>query len=921
MGILAVLSFPLAAQHGTFDMQVNELSFREFVDVLEEKTSHQVFYAVDWVDSLFVSVDAQQATIGQVMTQALYRSGLTFIITEHDQVILTRGQPVKTDFMQAFEQHLKARMTRLDTSSYPVIEPAEEEEDNGINEEFRLYKIGNPTLMDREGKVELSGTILDAETGVPVAGAIVYIRKLQIGTSTDAKGNFALLLPRGKHTIEFRRVGLKSTIRNLIVYSGGMLNVEMEEKINQLEEVVVTASQENRVLNLRMGTEKINMKMLKQIPMGLGEVDVIKSSLLLPGVQSVGEAAAGYNVRGGNTDQNLVLLNGAPILNSTHFFGFFSSFNSDVIQDLTLYKSGIPAAYGGRISSVMDIRLKEGNKEEFKVSGGISPVTGRLMVEGPVKKNISYVLSARSTYSDWILKQMKDKRLQNSHAGFYDIQGIMNIQMNHKNQLSLSGYYSRDRFNFHQVSTFKYMNGAATVKWHHIFRQNLFADFSAILSDYNYQISHVEDEQDMDEMHYQMNQRLAKADFTYFPVEKHKIYFGLQSTLYDLAPGEQFPLHDSSTVVHRELEESRALESSVYVSDVYALSPSITLSGGLRFNVYAAFGPGTEYLYSENYPLSQESLQDTVHYSAGEVTSLYPNLEYRFSSRFLLGPSLSVKLSIQRMFQYIYMISNTTAISPTDIWELCDSYIKPQRSDQYSLGVYRSFSKNTIEASVEAYYRDLDNIIDYKSGADLLMNELMETVLLSGKGKAYGIEFMLKKNSGPVTGWLGYTYARIFHQVDGDFEEERINNGKWFPAIYDKPHDLKVVINTKFSRRFNMTGNFVFNTGRPITYPAGYFEFGGLNRFFYSDRNEFRMPDYIRLDLAATYNGNLLVRKLNHSSLTFAIYNVLGRRNPYSIFFRLDEGVVNAYKMSIFGQPIFTITYNFKIRGNASEDF
>jgi hypothetical protein len=914
------LCLPLTAQKEKFSLQLDELIFHEFVDSLENRVQCRVFYVADWVDSLYVSVDAEQKELGQIMEQALAGSDINYLITANKEVILSLGFSIKANFHENFLRHLEELRPETDTAKYSLIGQVEDAEQD-IKEEFRLHKIGNPAEMNRTGQVQLSGTILHKDSRVPVMGAIVYIRKLQIGTSSDAKGNYTLLLPRGQHTLEFRRVGMKSTIRNLRIYSGGIFHMEMEEKINQLEEVTVSAEQENQVLNLRMGTEKINIKMLKQIPMGLGEVDVIKSSLLLPGVQSVGEAAAGYNVRGGSTDQNLMLLNDAPILNPSHFFGFFSTFNSDVIGDVTQYKSGIPAAYGGRISSVMDVRLREGNKEEFKLSGGISPVTGKLLIEGPVKNKATYILSARSTYSNWILRQLDDVRLQNSSAGFYDIQGMTNIQLNPNNYISLSGYYSKDLFDFDEVSAFSYVNGAATILWHHEFMPKLSADFSAILSDYSYQINSVEDPLAMKAMRYRMDQRLAKASFTYFPTEKHKINFGLNTTYYELAPGERFPLNDSSTVAYQKLEEERALESSIYISDVYSLSPSLTLSGGLRLNLYTSFGPGIEYRYAEGAPLAVHSVQDTIYYSGGEVKSFYPNLEFRLSSRILLSRSLSLKVSFQRMFQYIYMLSNTAAISPTDIWKLSDNYIKPQRGDQYSLGVYRNFRRNTLEASIEGYYKDLDNIIDYKGGAELLMNDKIETVLLNGKGKAYGIEFMVKKNSGSLTGWISYTYARILHKVEGDYDEEIINNGNFFPALYDKPHDLKLVINAKLSRRINLSGNFVYNTGRPITYPVGYFQYGGVNRFFYSDRNEFRMPDYIRLDLAATYNGNLLAKKWNHSSLTFAIYNVLGRRNPYSVFFGMEEGVVSAYQLSIFGKPIFTITYNFKIRGNASDDF
>ncbi len=377
-----MLCLPLIAQEERLNLKLEEVLFRELVDSLEEKVWCKVFYADSWVDSFYVSVNAEQKELGQIMADALAGSGFTFIVKGHNQVILSEGYTIKTNFLEEYEKYLADHLSKPDTSGYSLSGQADEKEES-INEEFRLYYIGNPAEMDRAGKVRISGTIRHTGSEVPVPGAIVYIRKLQIGASTDAKGNYELLLPRGQYTVEFRRMGMKSTSRNLVVYSGGIFHMEMEEKINQLEEVTVSAEQENQVQNMRMGTEKINLKMLKQIPMGLGEIDVIKSSLLLPGVQSVGEAAAGYNVRGGSTDQNLMLLNNAPILNPSHFFGFFSTFNSDVIGDVTLYKSGIPASYGGRISSVMDVRLKEGSKEEFKASGGLSPITGRILIEGP----------------------------------------------------------------------------------------------------------------------------------------------------------------------------------------------------------------------------------------------------------------------------------------------------------------------------------------------------------------------------------------------------------------------------------------------------------------------------------------------------------------------------------------------------------
>lgn len=908
------------AQNKKLSLQLKDASFQEFIDSIENKVPYKIFYSPEWVDSLNINVDLKDEAVGKVLKQTLSDSGFTFIITDENQIILSKGYTIKTDFKDEYERYLADKMVRIDSSIY-VLPSTSTDEGKQINDEFKVFKIGNPSEIHKGGTVNLSGSIKEAGTGLPVIGAVVYIEKLKIGATSNVDGFYSLTLPRGQHIVEYRTIGMRTTRRNLIIYSKGSFDIEMYEKVNQLDEVTITADRENKVHNLRMGTEKISIKMLKQIPMGMGEVDVVKSSLLLPGVQTVGEAAGGYNVRGGSTDQNLMLLNNAPIINPSHFFGFFSAFNSDIIGDVTLYKSGVPAEYGGRISSVMDIELKEGSKEKFKVSGGISPVTGRVMVEGPIKNKATYILSGRTTYSNWLLKQLSSIQLQKSTANFYDIQGMTNIDIDKKNKISISGYYSKDNFNYYKQSAFDYSNLAATAKWNHTFKPNLFADFSAILSNYNYQISSLQDSTSMSTMYYRLNQNMARADFTYFPAEKHKVNFGLNTTFYRLAPGRLLPYNDTSQIVPKELEDERSIENSLYLSDEFEISPLITVSGGLRLNLYASFGPNSDYIYAGSAPMAPGNIVDTTYYSSGQIRAFYPNLEFRVSSRFLVGAGFSLKAGVQRMFQYIHMISNTTAISPTDIWKLSDKYIKPQRSDQLSFGVYRNFKKNTIETSIEAYYKKLNNIIDYKGGAQLLMNEHLETDILSGVGKAYGFEFMVKKTSGSITGWISYTYSRIFHKVDGSYAEERINDGNYFPANYDKPHDLKVVFNSKLSRRFNVTANFVYNTGRPITYPVGYFSFGEVERVFYSNRNEFRIPDYIRLDLAATLNGNLKAKKLNHSSFTLAVYNVFGRRNPYSIYFNMEDGEVKGYKMSIFGQPVITLTYNFKILGNASDDF
>lgn len=906
-------------QTNNLTIQLNKILFNELVDTIENLTPVKIYYTNKWVDSLYVNVNSKNSSLDEILSTTLRKQGLFFIITDDNKVILSKGYSIKTSFQKEYLEYLKRNNVLADTAKFarPVIE----QEDKSINNEFRIFKIGKPS-NEKEGKAVLSGTVFNTSEGEPVSGAIVYIEKLKVGVMTNNAGYYAITLPKGQYQLEYRMIGMKTTRRNVIVYSDGTLDVEMVQNTNQLNEVFVSANRENNVKNARIGIEKINTKMLKQIPLGLGEVDIIKSSLALPGVQSVGEAASGYNVRGGTTDQNLVLLDNAPIINTSHFFGFFSAINSDVVSDVTLYKSGMPAKYGGRISSVMEITPLTGSRDKFKVSGGISPVTGRLLVEGPIIKNkCSFIVGSRTTYSDWLLRRLDDKQLQKSHANFIDIDGNIGWDINDKNSISLSGYFSNDKFDYYRETAFNYGNLASTLKWKHTFNPKISMQCFAILSNYKYTIDDKEDSTSYNSLHYEISQKILRTDFLYFPADRHKLEFGIDATAYSLMPGKREPLGAYSTITSKELEKEQAIEPSVYLSDEFEITPNFTVSAGVRGTYFAAFGPKTEYQYYSNTSRTVESIKDTLRYASGDMYKRYPNIEFRLSSRLIIASDLSLKLGIQRVYQYLHMISNTTSMSPTDIWKLSDSYIKPQRGDQYSIGLYKNFARVGMEASVESYYKVLSNVIDYKGGAELLMNEHLETDVISGIGKAYGVEFMLKKQSGALTGWASYTYSRVFSKFDSQFEDETINNGSYFPSNCDKPHDFKMVANLKFSRRLNMSSNFDYSTGRPITYPVAFYEFNNTTRVYYSDRNEFRIPYYMRLDFSMTLNGNLRVKKLNHSSFTATVYNVLGRKNPYSIFFKNEDGVIKGYQMTIFGQPIFMVTYNFRIFGNAKDDF
>lgn len=921
--IVVFLFISLSGSYGQdyrLSLRLDSISLRDLVDTLEMRVPYKFYYAAEWSDSLYLDVNLSNVTFEELLNRTLRPAGFSFIITADKKVILSKGNPVKTSFREEYLGYLDQNIINREAQDF--VPPAVKEKASGISDEYRIFRIGQPASGQNSSNAVLSGRVVSTEDGRIVNGVIVYIEKLKMGVMTNDAGYYSITLPKGQYQVEFRMIGMQTVRRNIVLYSGGTLNIDMKESTSEVEAVVITGNRSNIVRDVRTGIEKINIKMLKQIPMGLGEADVLKSSLLLPGVQTVGEASAGFNVRGGSTDQNLVFLNNAPILNTSHFFGFFSAFNSDLVSDVTLYKSGMPAKFGGRLSSVMDIAPAEGNKEKINVSGGISPVTGRIMVEGPLDKiNGTFIIGGRGTYSDWILGLLKDYRLRNSKAGFYDLQGMIKSEINEKNSISLSGYFSNDKFDYFREQAFNYGNLASTLKWDHSFNRNLSAQFYAILSNYRYQSAMNQDSSSFSSMSYVFNQKIFRADFLYYATSRHKLQFGVDATYYSLRPGLMTPVGEYSLVIPKELEKERAAEPSLYFSDEFEVSPLLLVSAGLRATLFTAFGPKTEFQYSDGVTRSAGSINDTVTYRSGKVIKNYPGLEYRLSSRVIITPDLSLKLGMQRVYQYIHMISNTTSMSPTDIWKLSDRYIRPQRSDQVSLGVYGNFGRKAIETSAEAYYKKLNNILDYKGGATLLMNEHLETDVISGNGKAYGVELMVKKQYGSFTGWISYTYSRIFLKVDGLYGVEKVNGGEYFPANFDKPHDLKIVSNSKLSRRFNLTTNFVYNTGRPITYPVAFYGFNNANRIYYSNRNEYRIPDYIRLDLAATLNGNLKAKKLNHSSFTFTVYNLLGRKNPYSIFFRTEEGRIKGYQMTIFSQPVFMASYSFRIRGNATGDF
>jgi hypothetical protein len=898
----------------------DSVSFVSLITELQKQTNYIFFYSPEWIRGKSLSMNIENQSIEVVLREIARQTGLKYIVTGRN-VIFSGTNFIKTNFREEYSDYKLQLKMAEDTLKYSL--PKQEEKKiSEINPEYMLIKIGTSSQSPNNPNATLNGNIRNIETGEPLIGVIIYFEKLKKGDLTNSYGFYSVTIPKGQYKIEFRNVGLKSVYRNIDIQSDGQLDIEMKIQLTALKEVLVTAKSEDKMRNLSMGVEKITYKAIMQLPTGMGEPDLIKSTLLLPGVQSAGEAASGFNVRGGSADQNLFLLNGASIINTSHFFGFFSGFNSDMIKDITLYKSSIPARFGGRVSSVMDITLKEGSRKEIKTYGSVGPVSGRFTVEAPIiKGRSSLILSSRATYSDWILGMLNDKQLRNSRAGFYDIQGNFSYELDKSNAIYLSGYYSHDNFDYYKEDAFLYNTLASTARWKHIFNPRLFSTFSGIVSNYNYTTESRQNPYSLYSVKYGLQQYNLKADFNYRPSIKSNIDFGLNSVGYLLSPGDRKPISDSSSISQKKIDTERAIESAVYVNYEFEVSPKLSFSAGLRYSTFMMIGPKSKFIYQPAQPRNSGTITDTLFYSSRELVKYYGGPEPRLSVNLNLTANSSVKIGFNRMYQYIHMISSTVTMSPTDIWKLSDSYLKPQRGDQVSIGLYHNLRRNTIETSVEAYYKKISNIIDYKGGAQLLMNEHLETDVINGNGKAYGVEVMVEKKTGQLTGWMSYTYSRVFHRINGALEEEKVNGGAFFPANYDKPHNFKLVANYKFSRRINISANFFYTSGRPYTMYLALYNFKDVPRVYYSDRNANRMEDYIRLDLAATINGNLIAKKLNHSSLTFSLYNALGRKNPYSIYFKLVNQRVTGYQLSIIGKPIFTMTYNFRIFGNAKDDF
>jgi hypothetical protein len=896
------LIFPVVNSQEKYviDWNFTGQSFEDFVLKAESQYPVKFFYNEEWVKNLTLSSYGDRPMLNEILDTLFKGNSIYYYIGKTGNIILTKNFAIKT-----------VEEKSVDNRSYvPGMDYSDDGEVNSAVGNL-VVDIGNPADRNKPGNVTISGNITNRDTKETVAGVTVYIPKLSAGTISNAYGYFTLSIPRGSYSVRFTFIGMKEKTIDLNLYDSGELNLEMTGVLIPLKEAVITAEKDITLQRLEVGVEKINITSFRLMPTSMGESDITKSVLLIPGVHSVGEGSAGFNVRGGSADQNLILLYGAPVYNSSHFFGFFSAVNPDIIKDVTLYKGGIPARYGGRLSSVLDIIPRDGNRREFNGNAGISPVTTHFVVEGPVRADtVYYLIAGRTTYSNWILGLIENPALRNSRVSFYDLNARIAYDINKNNKVDFSAYYSNDSFRLNSDTTYKYQNNIAALRWRHYFSSRFFSAITINNSFYKYDISSLRVPQEAFVLTHRINSTGFKADFNLF-TGRHEINFGTDLNRYDVMPGNYMPADDSSIVIPNSIERQRAIESALYFEDKYIVTDFLSVNAGLRFTSFFALGPQTVFIYDPSYPRSISSITDTITFNRLNNYKTYAGPELRLSANFRLNDNSSFKLNYNHTNQYLHLLSNTTSISPSDTWKLSDYNLKPQSCDQLAAGYYRMLNKNKIEVSAEIYFKKIDNMIDFKGGTNLIMNQSVERDLINVYGKAYGLELLLRKPEGRTRWSISYTFSRVLIRSKGSFNEELINSGHWFPANFDKPHDLIITLNYLFSRRVSFSANYNFSSGRPVTYPISSYKIGDIVINQYSDRNQYRIPYYSRLDLSVKMNGTLRSKKIAHPYWIFSVYNALGRNNVYSVFFRNVKNTVRGYYLSVFAKPIPSLSFNF----------
>jgi hypothetical protein len=779
----------------------------------------------------------------------------------------------------------------------------------GYAQQGTVKVFGDSARFDPAKNVSLTGTITSVDKK-PLQGAALFVDGLKYGNNSDAGGKYFISLPQGEYRLSVRFLGMAPIQTRIAMYGNGVLNFEMVEKPEALEEVVIRARKEDE--NVRepiAGVTKLSITEIKRMPAFMGEVDVVKNILLLPGVSTVGEGSAGFNVRGGRVDQNLVLMDDGLLLNSSHALGLLSNFNPDAIEDFTLYKGNVPAQFGGRASSVLAVRTRNGDFSKFKAKAGLGTLSGRIAVEGPIQTDkTSFLVAARFTYSDWILKQVNNVDVQNSAASFYDINGNLTHKFGKGNSLSLLYYLGHDYFRFNDKFGYEYSTQLITLRWKQILGEKLGSTMSLVSGTYKANLADL-DVKNARNFSNGVNYLQFKESLLLTSGENLATNFGAEATVYSPREERSDPLGGNSSTVSSQVQKSRGIELAGFIDQDFSVSKAISIAAGLRYSFFQNYGPDTVYQYQDGASRRVSTISDTLHFAAGEPIKSYAGFEPRLSIRFGLNTQSSIKISYARLRQYMHLVSNTTATTPVDIWQVSNLNFLPQIGDNFSVGYFRNSKTNMYEMSAEVFYKTTANIPDYKDFSSILPNRHLETDVIQGDGLAYGLELYAKKNTGQWTGWISYTFMRSLVRMNGQHADEIVNQGKWYPSNYDKPHSFSITASSKLGKNKRFSTNFNYSTGRPISAIEAYYIGSNTSVPLFSERNQYRVPDYWRVDISVTFNS--ILKKFD-DSLTISVYNLFGRANAYSIFYQQQEGIptLQSYKLSVLGSALPSITYN-----------
>jgi hypothetical protein len=891
--ILVGFSLTVRAQ-GILDLPLNGAeqgkSLATVLSEVSKKNNAQFYFLPEWIASISFKESYEGQKLGDALNNLFQGTDYSCIAMYPNAIVIIKDPTQALLRKSAIETAVRQQKKII-----PII-------------------IGDPSKSKKGQQVIIAGRIIDSKNNEPIPQTNIQVSDTQYGTVSDDKGRYSLSLSPGAHVLSFSFVDYETNVIDLVAYENGEINLELDKTPVLLEEVVIQAQTTQELAISKIGQTQLAMRELTRSPTFLGEADLVKQVQTLPGVTTVGEAAAGFNVRGGSVDQNLILFDGIPVFNSSHAFGFLSAFNSEAIRDATFYRGGIPAEFGGRASSVLDIQSKDGDYEKWNGKAGIGMVTSNFMINGPLKKEkTSLSASFRSTYSDWLVNSIRTDYadLRKSSVSFYDATLKLSHKFSSRTKLSFSAYSSKDGFRLIGDSTYRWDNLQGSVKLDHQFSSKLNSEFVAGVGTYGYSVSN-QNFLTASELSYRITSSLIKAGFNYQHGNR-KIDFGWQLLHYKFEPGTLEPKSSSSNAKFVSLDKQYSIENALYGASEWSFKGKIFVEAGIRVPVFVSFGAASVNLYKQNQPLEILNVTDTLRFGSGQAIKTYFGLEPRLSFRWTPHPTSSIKVGYNRMYQFLNLVTNTTAVTPVDIWQPSSYYFKPQRADQISLGFFKDLSQKKYGTSIEGFYKVIDNIIDFKDGAQLILNKHLETDLLQGKGYSYGVETTFSKNTGRLTWSLNYTYSRSFRLISGPTLSESINRGKEYPSNFDQPHIANFSWKYALARRVFFTGNFTYHTGRPVTIPLSAFQLENTTVAYFSERNQYRIPDYHRLDIALAFEGNHRRKKWAEGTWVFSVYNVYGRQNPYTVFFKSSgTGIPVPYQLSIIGTIFPSISYNLK---------